>query len=97
MKEAKKKENPELIRIKCTKFALLIKTYGAIFMIYKFTEEEVKSHQIINDLLDIICIEFCDPIILAAICNFVTNMLENDKIEYNLELIKLISMKAKMF
>lgn len=97
MKEIKKKENPEIIHIKCKKFALLIKTYGAIHLIYKFSEEEVKNHQIINDLLDIVSVDFCDPIILAAVCNFVTNLLENDKIEYNLELIKYISMKSKMF
>ena len=46
---------------------------------------------IINDILDITKLEFCDPTILSAACKFAFYVLENNNVEEDPKSITMIS------
>ena len=47
--------------------------------------------------LDVAVLDFCDPLVLTAVCSFVNNLLENDAIEFREENLQYVVQRLKYF
>lgn len=65
----------------------LFKTYGCFLHVEIFKKDILKNNRVLNDILEISTLDYCDPVILTGVCSLVYNILENDSIEVSEELL----------
>ncbi|EAS05094.2 hypothetical protein TTHERM_01287970 (macronuclear) [Tetrahymena thermophila SB210] len=96
LNDGQKSISKEELANRYLKFSELIKTYGAIYHYHEFKKKELQEQSgILHDLLLIVSLEFVDPILLAAICEFTRNLLDNKTIVQNKENLNTIKSKTQ--
>ena len=91
MRDEQAKDTDTIVKIKFNKFACLINAYSSILLYQTFTIDDLKSDEIIKELLLITTLNKVNPVLLASICNFAYDLLNNESISKSEEQTKYIS------